>query len=88
MRIFHQVEPKLRNVWPDVIDNQEEALGTGFVHWGERKAKVLREPDHTKEIALEVGFLASLFISPFVRGAKVSRHNSREAIGQKVLEHR
>jgi hypothetical protein len=41
MRIFHQVEPKLRNVWPDVIDDQEEALGACVVHWVEREAKVL-----------------------------------------------
>jgi hypothetical protein len=41
MTIFDKVKPKLRNVWPDVIDDQEEALGTIIVHWVEREGKVL-----------------------------------------------
>ena len=41
MTIFNKVKPKLRNVWPDVIDDQEEALGTIIVHWVEREGKVL-----------------------------------------------
>lgn len=41
MKIFNQAEPKLRKFRPVVIDEQEEALGAGVVHFMEREAKVL-----------------------------------------------
>ncbi len=59
MRIFTKVEPKLRRIWPDVIDDQEEALCTGIVHWVEREAKLMEEPDPSNDCGPIIGSIIS-----------------------------
>jgi hypothetical protein len=61
MRIFTKVEPKLRSIWPDVIDDQEEALCTGIVHWVEREAKLMEEPDPANDCGPIIGIISPPF---------------------------
>ena len=31
--ILKELNPRLRKVWPEIIDDKEEALGAGVIHW-------------------------------------------------------
>jgi hypothetical protein len=48
--ILYHVEPRLRKIWPVIIDDQEEALGASVVHWVEREMKSFSDLDGAKEI--------------------------------------
>jgi hypothetical protein len=37
-------------VWPEIIDDKEEALGAGVVHWVERVVKSFSDFDGAKDI--------------------------------------
>jgi hypothetical protein len=81
LRIFIHLNPRLRKVWPDVIDDQEETLVAGIVHWVEREAERFGDEDLTM---VKVEFVCLSYF----RRVEVSRHESRKATGNKVLQQR
>jgi hypothetical protein len=48
--ILKELNPRLRKVWPEIIDDKEEALGAGVVHWVERVVKSFYDFDGAKDI--------------------------------------
>ena len=79
--IFVEVKPRSLHVWPEVINNQHEALCARLIHWEERKLKGCLDLDGATKV---VGRVPSV-----VEGlVKVRRNHSTKVICHDVLEKR
>ena len=78
--ILKQRNPRLRMVWPEIIDDKEEDLGAGVIHWVERVVKSFYDFDSAKDI------LAFPSI-PHIWIVEVSRCNSREVVSHNAFEY-
>jgi hypothetical protein len=79
--IFADVEPRNLQVWPEVIDDQYEALGAVTIHLTERELKVGLHLDGATEVALDVPMVV-------LSRVEMCGHNGREVISHEVPEQR